>query len=143
MSKIRSFIKYLNGEDRDEVWRVIKEHPEWYGKKLEPLWLLNNCFYGIYNEFGELMGFFSVNIWKFEVIVSWVYIKEEYRKQGLFNKIIKFVKEKYYEYIYITISVVKENHIAREIYHKKFTFGGENEEKDGYWYVIVDRSKKV
>ena len=148
--KIRSFIRPLSGEneEREYVWKVMHSHPEWYGEGFQSEWLLNNTFYGIYNEAGELMGFFSVgvfhkNFYNNEAVINWVNIKDEYRKNGLFNKLVKFVKEKYSDYMHITIQGGKKNPTACEIYGRKFTFMRENDEGDGYWYVIVNREKQV
>lgn len=148
MNKIRSFIKQLSGdnEEREYVWKIINSNPDWYGEHFQPEWLLNNTFYGIYNESAELVGFFSVgvfhsNFYNNEAVINWVYIKDEYRKMGLFNKLVKFVKERYSEYIHITIQGAKKNPLACEIYNKKFTFLRENDEGDGFWYVIINREK--
>lgn len=147
-NKLRTFIKQLSGdnEEREYVWKVIHSHPDWYGDHFQPEWLLNNTFYGIYLETGDLAGFFSVGVFHIgfyndEAVINWVFIKEDFRQLGLFNKLVKFVKEKYYDYVHITIQASKKNPLACEIYNRKFKFMRENYEGDGYWYVIVNREK--
>ena len=138
--KIKSYIKDLKEEDVEKVIDVLVQNIEAYGD-FSIADVLGIHFYGFYNEEDSLMGFFALQDWSHkEKCICYVYVYEEYRRQGLFNKMIKFAKEKYYNYIYFTIGAALKNELANEIYSRKFEKFKTDEV--GNWYLILDRTAK-
>ena len=140
MEKIRSFIKALSGENIEQVHKIIKENSQWFGETDEKSFIHSN-FYGLYSEDNKLIGFFAVSDWQYgtEKVICFLYIFEDYREKGLFNKIIKYVKKTFTECSYITIGATVENKIANEIYNRKFRFITYSEEDRGNWYLVLER----
>ena len=139
MEKAKTYIKPLKGEDSEYVVKVVCEHPEWYGKTKMTDW--PHChFYGVYDEEDYLLGFFAFAFWKDcnQVILCCVYVKEQYRKMGLFNKMVKFFKNKCSDYTLLVIGARDENKLANEIYNNKFRFSHYDKETNGNWYIIRD-----
>lgn len=142
MEKIRTFIQPHCGELDNEVYTILKAHPEWWGE-LDIEDFLHTNYYDVLSEKGELLGFFGNAIWnhagKEECVVCCVYVKEEYRKQGIFKKMIKYTTEHNFRSTIITIGAMKDNKLAQKVYSKMFRYSHENE--DGLWYIIKDRRK--
>lgn len=140
---IKTFIKDLAGENTKEVSKIICDHPELYGE-LDIESALHSNFFGLYLEDKSLAGFFAVSDWGYGLnkVICYVYIYEKYRREGLFNKIVKWVKNKYTETTYITIGARFENKLANEIYSRKFDLYLVSQEDNGNWYMVLDRSKK-
>lgn len=140
---VKTFIRDLAGESSKQVWELISTHPEWFGE-VDAQAVVHCQFYGLYLENNNLAGFFAIADWGYgiEKVICYVYIFEEYRKQGLFNKIIKWVKNHCTTVTYITIGAKEENKLANEIYNRKFRWLRYAEEDKGNWYLVLDRSKK-
>lgn len=101
-------------------------------------------FFGLYTELNEFAAFYALADWGYgqEKVICYLYVFEPYRKQGLFNKIIKYIKNHYHTYTYITIGAREENDLANEIYSRKFKWFRYSEEDHGNWYLVLDRSRK-
>lgn len=141
---IKTFTKALSGEDSKRVWNIVFSHPEWFGEDTDGDALIHCHFYGLYTEFNELTAFYAVADWEYgqEKTICYVYVFEEYRKQGLFNKIIKNVKNTYTDCTYIAIGAREENKVANEIYARKFKWIRYSDEDHGNWYLVLERNKK-
>ena len=141
---MKSFIINHIGNYDDFVLDTIENHKEWYGKN-DKVDLLRVHFYDLIDEDGEILGFFGVSYWQHvdfkECVICYVFIKEEHRKNGLFKKIIKFVKDKNTEYELIVIGATWVNKLANSIYSKHFKFYGKDYLQKGNWYCIKDRRK--
>lgn len=138
--KIRSHIRPLSGEDAEFVYETIDAHPEYYGK-CYPQDFMHSHFYGVYDDNNKLLAFFALCNWGYmtECVLACVFVREEYRRKGIFKKIVHYAINKACEYAVITIGAERENEIANKIYKKMFTFSNYNEEVDGNFYVIKDR----
>lgn len=135
----KTFIRPLDGKDSWFVVTTLDKHKEWYGSNLTVDY--PHChFYGVYDEDNHILGFFAFAHWNngFEVNICCVYVKEEYRQMGLFNKMIKFAIKHNTDAKIIVIGAMKDNKLANEIYSKKFLFDHYDEESNGYWYIIRD-----
>ena len=140
---VKTFIRDLAGESSEQVWGIISTHPELYGE-VDSQAMVHCQFYGLYLEENELGGFFALADWGYgqEKIICYVYIYEQFRRHGLFNKIIKWAKNHCTTATYITIGARVENKLANEIYNRKFKWFRYVEEDKGNWYLVVDRSRK-
>lgn len=137
---VKTFIRNLAGENSKQVCEIIKAHPEWYGE-IDNEMMIHCQFYGLYLEDNTLVGFFALSDWGFgvETVICYLYIFEEYRKQGLFNKIIKWVKKNRYTYKYIIIGATEQNKLANDIYSCKFRFLRYDEQENGNWYIVYEK----
>ena len=139
---MRTKIKPLDGDDGKFVAETITAHEEWYGKNG-----LTDCihahFYGVYDESDSIVAFFAMCSWcnMKECVLACVYVKEECRSQGIFRKIVNFVKNKAYEYPYIVIGAKRDNLLANAIYSKMFKFANYDQEEDGNFYIIKEPKK--
>lgn len=137
---IKTNIRNLSGDISEQVCEIIEAHPEWYGE-IDNQMMIHCQFYGLYLDNNNLAGFFALSDWGYgeETVICYLYIFKEYRKHGLFNKIIKWVKENRYTYKYIVIGATEKNKIANEIYSRKFRWIRYDEEEKGNWYLVLER----
>lgn len=140
---MKTFITHHYGENDKEVLEVLKNHYEWW-REIDIESFLNTDLYDITNEEGQIVGFFGISHWNnsgcvIETTISYVYIKEEYRRNGLFNKIIRYVIDHNPETKVFTIGATDENTLANEIYSRKFKLLRYDEEQKGTWYIVKDR----
>lgn len=140
---MKTFITHHYGENDKEVMEILKNHYEWW-REIDIYSFLNTDLYDIANEEGQLVGFFGMSHWNnqnncIETTISYVYIKEEYRRKGLFNKIVRYVIDHNTGTKVFTIGATAENELANEIYSRKFKYLRYDEEQKGTWYIIKDR----
>lgn len=140
-----SYITKHLGDNDNFVFNTIKNHPEWYGHN-RAIDLMRVQFWDIIDERCNLLGFFGCSYWqldnKNECVICYVFIKEEHRKQGLFNKLIDFVIENNTEFELITIGATWKNDLANEIYSKLFKFLRKDDEELGNWYIVKYERKE-
>lgn len=135
---MKTYIYPIHGEYVDEVLSIIVAHPEWYGET-DKANLLHPHFYILVDTDGKLIAFFGIAAWVEEDVLCYVYVKDEYRRQGLFNKMVKYVKDHCYTKS-ITIGACKGNDLANKIYGDKFLPLGLGDDGANH-YIIVDRRK--
>lgn len=141
--KKRTFIIPHIGELDKPVLKVLKEHPEWWGGvDLEDL--LHTDFYDVISDTGDLVGFFDNAHWlntdgTSECVLCCVYVYEEYRKQGIFKKMVKYTIDHNTTVNLITIGAMDGNDLAHTIYNKMFRYSHHDDEAEGDFYIIRDR----
>jgi hypothetical protein len=130
-------IEHVCGEVSQTIYDIIIANEDIYGV-LEPNYILNTDFYCVYND-TELCAFFGLcrHDREYETQISYVYVFEKYRKQGIFNKIIKYVKKNESNAKIIVIGATYKNDLANKIYKTKFKECGTCEE--GTWYMVCER----
>lgn len=140
MRRLRFRIEPMYGECQDYVENVIRENPEYYGEYDEKT-AMHLHFYQVWNK-DTFAGFFGLARWEFEVTVCCVYVEPQYRKKGVFNAMIKWVKRHTPRGLWITINAMKDNARANEIYRHKFKYEKYDEVEKIEWYVIRARKQK-
>ena len=142
---MKSYITKHLGDNDNFVFNTIKNHPEWYGHN-RAIDLMRVQFWDIIDKKCNLLGFFGCSYRqlenKNECIICYVFVKEEYRKQGLFKKLIDFVIDNNTEFELITIGSTWKNELALSIYSKKFEYLGEDEEENGTWFSVKNERKE-
>ena len=135
-----TFIRPMSGEYADDVNALLLEHISIYGEQ-DFTDALHTHMYVVVDENQRLIAFFGLSFWKncFETVVCNVFVKENFRRKGVFKKIIKFAKKTAYDSPFITICAHKNNVLANEIYAKKFVFLGYDGEIEGNFYAIKDK----
>lgn len=135
MHRLRFRIEPLFAENEQYVEKTIRENPEWYGK-FNYHEVICPQFFQVTKE-EEIIGFFSIIYWTHgEAVLCYLYVAPEYRKQGVFNKIIKYAKKHVPRRYFITINAMKNNARANEIYKHKFKYIRYDEKEDIEWYII-------
>lgn len=132
---MRTSITPLQGEYKETVRDILIEHPEWYDG-YDDITVMHAHFYQVTSKNNELIAFFALCYWEREVVLACVYVFEQYRKQGVFNEIVKFAKRKTPSHHWCTINAMRLNDLANIIYQRKFKFHHYDEKEDCNWYVI-------
>ena len=139
---MKTFINTHFGESDDEVLKILEEHQELWGS-IEKSDLCHTFLYDVYDENGTLLAFFGNSYWNnngcIECVLSYVYVKEEHRQKGIFNKIVKFTIEHNSTAKIISIGASDGNDLAFSIYNRKFRYGYHSEKDKGTWFLIKDR----
>ena len=142
---MKSFINFHCGELDKEVMNILEAHPEWW-EEIVKSDILHTIYYDIIGENGELLGFFGNAYWnnggELECVLCCVYVKEEYRRQGLFKKIVKYTLEHNTNAKIISIGAMSNNELAINIYNHMFRFSHRDKENNGYWFLIKDRRNR-
>lgn len=132
---MRIRIEPMHGENYEHAKKCILEHPEWYGE-FEEVVVGRLHFYQVLTQAGKYIGFFALAYWTNEIVVCCVYVKIEYRRHGIFKKIIRFSRRKTPRKYALTINAMSGNNTANTIYTKMF---GEpfkyDRDEDIFWYV--------
>lgn len=136
---MQTFCYPVMGEYIEEIVNTLKSHPEWYGEVTIDS-MAHAQMYMLVDSEGNLVAFFGIAAWVDEDVLCYVYVKEEHRQKGIFNKIVKYVKN-HCTRCSITIGAAAENKLANEIYSKKFKLLGIGNDQ-GWHYLIVDRREK-
>ena len=139
---MKTYIEQHWGELDTEVMEILEKHPEWWeGIKKEDL--LHTIFYDVVDEKGNLIGFFGNSHWNngglTECVLCCAYVKEEYRKQGIFKKMVRYTVDHNQLMQIITIGAMPNNTLAKTIYDKMFYYSHRDEDNNGYWYFIKRR----
>lgn len=138
---MKTYINRHYGESDDEVLKILEEHPELWGS-VEKSDLCHTFIYDVYDEYGNLLAFFGNSYWNnegcVECVLSYVYVKEEYRRKGIFKKIVKYTVEHNSKCKIISVGAKDGNDLAFSIYNKKFKYGYYEVGK-GTWFLIKDR----
>lgn len=149
-------IRPLNQLHRNTTLKILKTHPEFYGKfdaKKDINHLFASQMWEVIDEKRKFVGMFGFNRFDFynfnglceDIVFANCYVCKKYRKMGVFNEMIKFAKEQLYkerkeceEYacVYMSINCEKGNKLAKEIYDKKFDFIRYDEKDKIYWWEI-------
>lgn len=139
---MQTYINHHFGENNDEVLKILEENPNFWGS-IEKSDLLHTSLYDIYDENGKLLAFFGNSHWNnngcLECVLSYVYVKEEYRQKGIFKKIVKWTIEHNSECKIISIGASDGNDLAYSIYIRLFKYGYHSEKDKGTWFLIKDR----
>lgn len=135
-------IRPIDNNNRKRIINIIKANKIAYGRydpKKDCCWLFATQVYEVDNELGELMGFFGLSYYSnIEVVLNLVYVIPKFRGKGIFNKIVKFAKQKTVEngMQHLTIASKPKNKVADEIYKRKFEFLEYNSKLKCNWYEI-------
>ena len=93
---MKTYIEHHYGETDDEVLKILKSHPELWGD-ISFSDLCHTELFDVYDERGTLLGFFGNSHWNnggcWECVLSYVYVKEEYRQKGIFKKMVRYTIE--------------------------------------------------
>lgn len=141
---LKTFIKPLSGEDNRQVLKTLDDHVDLYGSNARED-LIHGHFYGVYDEYDYLIAFFAICTWHYcgEAVLACVWVEPKYRKQGIFKKIVKFFKDKCFNYPLLTIGAMATNEVAVSIYRKMFREELFDERDNSYWYIVrVSRRSK-
>lgn len=139
---MKTYIEHHYGETDDEVLKILKSHPELYGD-ISLCDLCHTELFDVYDERGTLLGFFGNSHWNnggcWECVLSYVYVKEEYRQKGIFKKMVRYTIEHNSDAKIISIGACDGNDLAFLIYNKMFKYGYHSKEDKGTWFLIKDR----
>lgn len=139
---MKTFINHHYGETNEEVLKILNENPNLWGN-VELFDLCHTNLYDIYDEQGNLLAFFGNSYWNnngcLECVLSFVYVKEEYRRQGIFKKIVKWTIDHNSECKIISIGAANGNNLAFSIYNRLFKYNRYDDENKGTWFIIKDR----
>lgn len=142
---MKTYINLHWGELDQEVLTILEAHPEWW-EDIVKTDLLHTVFYDVTDENGNLLGFFGNARWnnsgETECVLCCVYVKEEYRKMGIFKKMVKYTIEHNTDVRLISIGAMPDNQLAFDIYSHMFRFSHRDELNNGYWFLIRDRRNK-
>ena len=150
-------IRPLNQSHITSAIRIIKNNPKWYGKfdaKKDVNWMFASQMYEVNNDNNDFIAMFGLNRFDYfdaeengfgeEIVLNCVWVRREYRKQGIFNKIVKFaikeVKKERYDLnrpVHLTIAASPKNELAKSIYNRKFNFICYNKKQRMVWFEIV------
>lgn len=110
-------------------------------------WRNHHChFYEVVDKDGNFLAVFGISHWQNDGVntecgICCLWVEEPYRRQGIFRKIVKFVKNKCSDVAHIVIGAKRTNTLANEIYDHYFGDKGKwwDEDSDGWWYVVWEK----
>ena len=145
-------IKPLNQFHRRTAIRILKSHPESFGKfdaERDIIHLLASQMWEVVDDNGNFMGMFGLNRFDkkesnfAEIVFANCYVLKKYRHKGVFNAMIEFAKketikerEELKKWVYLTLCCEKNNKLAYDIYNRKFEFECYNKKDKIYWWTI-------
>lgn len=142
LHKMKTEIREIDGKDVEFVLKTILDNNSIYGAILLDD-LIASRFNGIYLPDNKLVGFYATcsYLGGKDIVICYVYILEEYRRKGLFNKIVNRVKCEYNKADTIGLWASMTNSIANKIYGRKFTYVGNSTDMKANYYLIENRKK--
>ncbi|MCI1244491.1 MAG: hypothetical protein LKG11_00825 [Bacilli bacterium] len=118
--------------------KILDAHPDlWQKVKRDDL--LSASFYYVYRKGSknEPIAFFGVCCWRgYEAVICYLWVAESWRRHGIFNSIVSFVKDRYACYEQISIGASNTNALARAIYGRKFEWWKKDADGDGDWFYV-------
>ena len=138
----KTFINHHWGELDGQVLEILQKYPDLWDE-IELSDLLHTVFYDVLDQDGKLIAFFGNAYWNNEgcneCILCCVYVMPEYRRKGIFKKIVKYTIDHNSDATIISIGAKSNNRLAFHIYSHLFTYSCHDEETDGDWFLIKDR----
>ncbi len=129
----------LDCENTEFVVHTLRGHPEWYGE-FEETDLCGGSFYGVYDKYEDIIGFFAICHWGYgeEAVLAGVWVREDMRNKGIFNRIVRFFKSTCYKCPLLTIWAEPSNETANAVYSHLFKFHHYDKVVGENLYVIRD-----
>lgn len=135
---MRIKIKPLRAEWADLVKSTLYENKEDFCK-FDDTMLLATHFYQVTNKEKDLIAFFGLFYLEKEMVLSFVYVFDDYRKKNVFKQIVRFARLKTPRHSYCSIAPKRSNNLATFICCKRFNLSHYDQHRNCFWYIIKKR----
>lgn len=138
---MRCTVRPLNGENSKRVKEILSSKTDIYGD-YEDVGLINTQFFQVTNENNDLVGFFGLSYWEFEVVVSCIYVEKEWRRHGILKKMLKFAIKTAPKDCWLTLNASNKNVTANRIYARLLEYMYFDEKENVHWYLVRKIKKR-